>query len=162
MFVSSFLHILISSIYVFVRMRNPVRQPLKENCAQDFQIIFRNVVATLKNRHDNNDIAATKVFFQSLPKTNEDIHPSYFNTFEYLYSNFGGEIVFNPKKAAVQNQRREYSGLCSITFNGGPVSRIQRMKKLKELGIDEQRKRKKTDNNDNDNNYEGNNDVPSL
>lgn len=156
------------SIYVYVRMRNPVRQPLKENCAQEFHIIYRNVVATLKNRNDYNDIATTKVFFQSLPKTNEDIHPSYFNAFEYLHSNFGGEIVFNPKKAAVQNQRREYSGLCPITFNGGPVSRIQRMKKLKELGINEQRKRKKADNNDNDslsyqeNNYEGRDDLRLL
>jgi hypothetical protein len=148
-------------------MREPIRQPLKENCVGDFQIIYQNVVATLKNRQDHNYIASTKAFFKSLPKTNADIHPSYFNALEYLYSNFGGEIVFNPRKATAQNQAREYSGLCPITYNGGPVSRIQRLKKLQELGMNEQRRRrrKNADNNDNEslssepNGLEGNNDV---
>ena len=130
-------------------MSNPVRQPLKENCTEDLQVIYRNVVATLKNRHDNNDIATAKAFFVSLPKTNIDIHITYYNAFEYLYSNFGGEIVFNPRKAAAKNQQRVYAGVCPITFNGGPVSRMQRMKKLNELGISDKRRRKKADNDDN-------------
>jgi hypothetical protein len=133
-------------------MKNPIRQPLKENCGEELQLIFRSIKNTLKNRLDEKYIPTIRAFFHSLPKTNENIHFSYYNALEYLFTSFGGDIMFSPRSAnvALKQQTRTYSGMCPITFSGGPISRTQRERKLKELGLFNRRKRKRANDIDED------------
>jgi hypothetical protein len=119
------------------------RQNIKEDAPQKLVVVYNNICQTLRNRNDDEYIGAHTTFFQSLPKSDEESHPSYYNSLLYLFEKYGGEIKFSVQSSILDGPMVVEDGIGPITYKGSIVSREERRRLRQAAGFqDAQAKRK--------------------
>ena len=73
-------------------------------------------------------------FFSSFPKTDDEVHQSYYNVLLLLFENFGGDKKLRPQPPQQREPLFAEDGIGPVTWEGGPVSKAERIKLLTGLG----------------------------
>ena len=133
----------LSRDHVMRNMFNLQRQSMKEDAAEKLLVIYNNIRQTLRNRSDDVFIESHTTFFDSLPKSDEENHPSYYNSLLCLFEKYGGEIKFSVQLSILNEPLVVEDGIGFITFKGSMVSSKERRELRKAAGFhDSQVKRK--------------------
>ena len=130
---------------ILMRLQNSSRQKQKKTFMAKLRRIRRSIKATLRNRCDEKHWPSHDQFFKSLPRSEHEVHPTYYNALSHLMTHYGGGVVFPPVAASVPCDAQASDYICPITFRNGPVSAAEREKVLTELELHKplQKRRKK-------------------
>ena len=102
------------------------RQSMKEDSAEKMIVVYDKICQTLRNRNDDVFIEAHTMFFNGLPKSDEENHSSYYNSLLYLFEKYGGDIKFSVRTSILDGPMVVEDGIGPITFKGSLVTRQER------------------------------------
>ena len=95
---------------------------------------FRDSISgILRNRLESEYLPEWDLFFNSLPKSNDMEHASYAYSLRLLAERLGGEI--RPPPVVFTRYRTASDFIDPVTFDGGPISKLERKQILVRMGL---------------------------